>query len=131
MDNSFVRERRGISWRDQTLASISAPPMPLMVVFGVVILLMYLASYSDYKAQVERRMTGLKLLLFLLPVLLILMVHLMMVSNRWFYVGGVRPVSESINQEGSSPCGLILVVLLLLVLVYYQSSFQSSWFRAV
>lgn len=132
MGNSFVRERRGISWKDRTLASVTAPPIPLMVIFGLVVLLMCLATYSDYKAQAERTVIGFKLLLFLSPVLIILMVHLMIVSNRWFYyVRGSRPVSESINQEGSSPWGLVLVVLLLLVLVYYHSSIQSTWFRTL
>lgn len=101
MDNSFVRERREISWMDQTLASISLPPMPLMVIFGLVVLLMYLGSYWDYKAQVERSVIGFKLFLFLLPVLVILIVHLMLVSNRWFhYIRGSRPVSDqSMSQE--------------------------------
>ena len=132
MGNWFVTEGRGTSWRDQTLASVSLPPAPLMVIFGLVAALMCMASYWDYKAQMERTMTGFKLFLFLLPLLLILMVHLMMLSRRWFYIRGLRPVSDqSTSQQGSSspPWGLVLVVLLLLVLVYYHSSFQSSWFR--
>lgn len=144
----LLRGRRAVSWREQTLESVSSPPpMPLIVLFGVVMLLMCLASYSDYRAQAQRAMISFKLLLFLLPVLLILFMHLTMVFKRWFYymgLGGARSSSRlgynygplpwwssSIHGDGSSPWGLALVVLMLLVLVYYHSSVQYIWFRHV
>uniref|UniRef100_K4BVM5 Uncharacterized protein n=1 Tax=Solanum lycopersicum TaxID=4081 RepID=K4BVM5_SOLLC len=50
----FIGERRGVSWRDQTLESISAPPLALIVLFGLVIFLMSMSTYSEYKATVEK-----------------------------------------------------------------------------
>lgn len=127
-----MKGRRGISWRDQTLASSSPPPFPLMVFFGLVILLMYFATYSHYRAQAERSMLGFKLLLFLLPLLLILFVHLVML-NRWIYIGSTRINYDSSSSQddggSSSPWGLALFVMVVLVLVYYHSSAQHTWFR--
>lgn len=139
----LLRGRRGVSWREQTLESAvsSPPPMPLMVFFGVVMFLIYLANYSEYKAQTQRTMIGFKLLLFLLPVLLILFMHLTVVFNRWFYYLGGRSTASSrmaynynnygSGGEGSSPWGLAMVVLMLLLLVYYHSSVHYTWFRHV
>ncbi|KAL2499359.1 hypothetical protein Adt_24909 [Abeliophyllum distichum] len=126
----LVRDRRGISWRDQTLDSISPPPLHLLVFFGLLIMLMFLASYSDYKAQVEKSKMDLKLLLFLLPFLVILMLNFM-VDNRWWHYAGIStPAYETVRQEGTVPWGLLLLVVFLLVMVQYQSSFKSSWFRS-
>ncbi|KAL2522251.1 hypothetical protein Fot_26263 [Forsythia ovata] len=126
----LVRDRRGIGWRDQTLDSISPPPLPLLVFFGLLIMLMFLASYSNYKAQVEKSKMDLKLLLFLFPFLVILMLNFM-VDNRWWYYAGIpTPAYETVRQEGTTPWGLLLLVVFLLVMVQYQSSFKSSWFRS-
>ncbi|XP_022865878.1 uncharacterized protein LOC111385688 [Olea europaea var. sylvestris] len=126
----FVRERRGIGWRDQTLDSISPPPLPLLVFFGLLIMLMFLASYSHYKAELEKSKMNLKLLFFLLPLLVILMLNFM-VDNRWrFYTGISSPAYETVRDEGSAPWGLLLMLVFLLIMVQYQSSFQLSWFRA-
>ncbi|CAI9116937.1 OLC1v1018233C1 [Oldenlandia corymbosa var. corymbosa] len=137
MDNPepvpMLRERRpGISWRDQTLASLSAPPLPLMVIFGVVVLLLYLATSSDYKSQVEKSLAGFKVLLFLLPLVLILVVHVMMVSERWLNnLRYSRLFGAPEGGGGGSPVLLLLVVVGLLVLVYYHSLIKSSWFHPV
>ncbi|OIT34777.1 hypothetical protein A4A49_21492 [Nicotiana attenuata] len=127
----FIGERRGVSWRDQTLESISAPPLPLIVLFGLVIFLISMNTYSEYKATIERSKASLKLLSILLPFLVIFLVYILLNSNRWFYpVGFSRPVIYHLsNQEGSSPWGLALLLVLLLVMVHYQDSFQSTWFR--
>ncbi|CAA2963797.1 Hypothetical predicted protein [Olea europaea subsp. europaea] len=126
----FMRGRRGVSWRDQTLDSISAPPLPLLVFFGLLIMLMFLASYSHYKAEVEKSKMNLKLLFFLLPLLVILMLNFMVDNRWWFYAGISPPAYETVRQEGSAPWGLLLLLVFLLVMVQYQSSIQSSWFRA-
>ncbi|XP_059281522.1 uncharacterized protein LOC132035266 [Lycium ferocissimum] len=122
----LIRERRGLSWRDQTIESASTPPIPLIAFFGLVILLMYLASYSESKAHEQRSKNSMRLLLFLLPMLVVLMVYAMLVNNRWFSpdpTGGPRPVLyESMRQEGSPPWGPALLVVLLLLIVHYQNS---------
>ncbi|CAN4093988.1 unnamed protein product [Withania somnifera] len=127
----FIGERRGVSWRDHTLESLSAPPLALIVLFGLVIFLMSMSTYSEYKATVEKSKASMKLLSFLLPFLIILLVYIMIDSNRWFYPYGVtRPVVYHLaSQEGGSPWGIALLLVLLLVMVHYQQSFQSSWFR--
>uniref|UniRef100_M1ALZ3 Uncharacterized protein n=1 Tax=Solanum tuberosum TaxID=4113 RepID=M1ALZ3_SOLTU len=97
----FIGERRGVSWRDQTLESLSAPPLALIVLFGLVIFLMSMSTYSEYKATVEKSKARV-----------------------------TRPVVYHLaSQEGGSPWGIALLLVLLLVMVHYQDSFQSTWFR--
>ncbi|KAL6574426.1 hypothetical protein OROHE_001330 [Orobanche hederae] len=135
----FVRERRGISWKDQTLDSSSAPPLPLMVFFGLFITLMISAAYSDFRQRVEANKMKLRFGLLLLPLAGILVADVMLLGSlrrRWwrFATGVLRwPGYEAVADEGSSPWGLRLVLLLvlLIVMVYYQPSFQSVWFRSV
>ncbi|KAM7514063.1 hypothetical protein LguiA_003646 [Lonicera macranthoides] len=128
----LMRERRGISWKDQTLESISTPPWPLLAFFGLVILLMSLSSYSSYKAQMERTKISLNVLLFFLPLVLILLAHVTM-NNRWqpcmVRIPGLVEY-ELISREESSPWGVALVAVVVLVMAYYKSSIQSGWFRA-
>ncbi|XP_011083589.1 uncharacterized protein LOC105166067 [Sesamum indicum] len=129
----LVRERRGASWKDQTLDSLSAPPLPLLVFFGLFIMLMSLATYSEFKERVERSKMGFRLGLLLLPLVGVLVVNIMIIHRRWWrYAFGVRrSVYEAVANDGSSVVGLVVVLALLLVMVYYQSSFQSAWFRPI
>ncbi|KAK3007665.1 hypothetical protein RJ639_014307 [Escallonia herrerae] len=71
----FMRERRGISWTDQTLASISAPPLPLLVFFGLVMILLSIPIVLDLKAQMERAMVVMRIILYLSAVGLVLILH--------------------------------------------------------
>ncbi|KAK6131008.1 hypothetical protein DH2020_035248 [Rehmannia glutinosa] len=127
----FVRERRGISWKDQTLDSISAPPLPLIVFFGLLITLLYFASCSEYHERVERRKSGFRFGLLLLPMVVVLAMNLMMLRMVRYNFGAPRPVYEAAaaEAEGGSAAGLLLVLLMLLIMVHFQSSFQSAWFR--
>ncbi|PIN00519.1 hypothetical protein CDL12_26975, partial [Handroanthus impetiginosus] len=128
----FGRGRRGISWRDQTLDSLSPPPPPLMVFFGLLIMLVYFATSSEQKERIERRRTGFRFGTLLLPVAVVLFVNLTMLRRRmlWYNFGAPRPVYQVVaKEEGGSASGLLLVLVLLLVMVHFQSSFQSAWFR--
>ncbi|KAF5803762.1 hypothetical protein HanPI659440_Chr06g0249701 [Helianthus annuus] len=118
----FIREGRSEqSWVDQTLGSISTPPIQLLAFFGLVIFLLSISNHSESKAQVERESTGLNLLLYLLPLVLVLVTYVTM-RNRFSYAvqAAGLPV-ESGKQDGCSPWGVALIVVLVLVLVKYQS----------
>ncbi|EEF33128.1 uncharacterized protein LOC8285145 [Ricinus communis] len=131
----FYPRRRGPEWKQgwtgQTLGSISIPPPPLLVIFGIVILLLWLSQYTDYKAQLHHSAINFQLFLFLLPVLLILLIA--SYSTNWmpyFRLRQPRSGRESVRSaEGSSqPWGIAAFVAVLLVLLSYQSSFHSKWF---
>lgn len=68
-------KRRGQEWKQgwtgSGMASVSAPPLPLLVIFGIVISLLWLSQYKYYKAQLYNTALNLQLFLFLLPILLI------------------------------------------------------------
>ena len=119
--------RRGSSWRDQTLASISPPPMPLLGIFIIVFLLLALSSYVDYRVRMHRTVISLRLFLLLVPVILFLLARNISIYGRFIRVP--KPDHDAIHRAGTSPWGVAALVVLLLFLVSYQSSFQSRWFR--
>lgn len=128
----FLKAKKDYSWRGQTLDSLAVPPRPLMVFFGVLLLLLYLATHSDYKDRVEKRRSRSRFSLLFLPLLVVVAVNLFMLRHRMlrYKFGDPRPLYHAaVTEEASSASGLLLVLLLLLVLVHYHSSFQSSWFR--
>ncbi|CAA0816672.1 Unknown protein [Striga hermonthica] len=131
MADWFVSEKRGISWKDQTLNTISPPPLPLVAFSGLVIALLYLAYSSGHHERVERRRSDLRFGLILLPMAVVLAVNVVALRRRVArYVLGVPPVAaEAVAEDGGSVVGLLLVLLLVLVMVHYQSSVQSGWFR--
>ncbi|CAL9164518.1 uncharacterized protein LOC135672581 [Musa acuminata AAA Group] len=128
----FFAERRGPQWkhgwREQTLASLSLPPPQLIAIFAIVILFLSVSWYGDYKTQVRRTETSFRFLLFLLPAALIVIARYV-VRDSWFVFRLPRARRESIHPAGSSPWGVLLLVLVLLVMVSYQSSFHAQWFR--
>ncbi|KAL6504753.1 hypothetical protein OROHE_023511 [Orobanche hederae] len=141
--SSFVRERRGVSWKDKTLDSISPPPLPLLVFSGILIMLLYFESWSEYHERVERTKSGFRFGLFLLPLVVVLAVNMMVFGRRIVrYILGVpAPEYEAAESEcgigrsaeasdgGNLAPGLLLILLIVLVMVYYRSSVQSRWFR--
>ncbi|KAL6504452.1 hypothetical protein OROGR_026375 [Orobanche gracilis] len=139
--SSFVRERRGaVSWKDKTLDSISAPPLPLLVFSGILIMLLYFESRSEYHERVERAKSGFGFGLFLLPLVVVLAVNMMVFGRRIvrYSLGVPAPEYEAAEPEfgrsaegsdGNLGPGLLLILLIVLVMVYYRSSVQSGWFR--
>ncbi|KAK1388532.1 hypothetical protein POM88_016710 [Heracleum sosnowskyi] len=125
----FTRERRGVSWMDQSLESVSAPPGHLLMFFGLLMLVMYYSIRSDYEEKMKETKMELRLfLVILLPLLVILASH---VTINWYDVRDTsQVVYETLQEEGSSPWGVALVLLLVLFMANYHSSIHSAWFRS-
>lgn len=124
-------KRRGPEWKQgwkgQTLTSISAPPLPLLAIFAIVIFFLTLTQFTNHKAKVQTASTHLQLFLFLLPLLLIFILLPGLTGGFFrFRVSGFNHDLD--RQGGASPWGVAVLVLVLLVLVFYQSSFHSKWF---
>lgn len=120
-------------WSNQTLGSMSAPPLPLMAIFAIVIFLLSISQYSAYKEQMQSTMVGLKLVLLLVPVILIFVLSSSLVAggglNFWSPRRDGRRERWDLGRGLSGfPWGVAVLVLVLLVLVSYQSSFHSKWF---
>ncbi|KAL6497894.1 hypothetical protein OROHE_026740 [Orobanche hederae] len=120
------------SWTDQTLSSISAPPLPLIAVFAIVIFLLSLSQYNTYKEQMRYTAVSFKIFLFLVPVLLIVFIRSSLLSSGGWWLNwwpspphGRRELACGV---AGFPWGVAVLVAVLLVMVFYHSSFQSKWF---
>ncbi|PRQ27208.1 hypothetical protein RchiOBHm_Chr6g0302871 [Rosa chinensis] len=125
---SAVIERKGsgkLGWREQTLASMSVPPSPLIALVGIVVLLLYLSSYSNYRAQMYKTQASFNLFLLFLPMILIFLAYYMTKYGRFMSPSTKEKVVNA--QSGASPWGVSLFLGLMLMLVSYQSYFQSKW----
>ncbi|RDX61489.1 hypothetical protein CR513_60274, partial [Mucuna pruriens] len=68
----FYPKRRGPEWRESgTMTCVSALPVQLLTIFGIVIGFLSFSHYKDYKAQLHSTAINFHLFLFLLPVLFI------------------------------------------------------------
>lgn len=74
----LMKERRGPAWKhgwtDRTISSAvsSPPPLPVALVFGIVVFLLYVSFSMNYDKQMEKTAVGMKLFMVLVPVLLVL-----------------------------------------------------------
>ncbi|KAK1560993.1 hypothetical protein Q3G72_033178 [Acer saccharum] len=127
----FYTKRRGPVWKQgwsgQTLASLSAPPLPLLAIFGIVLLLLWLSQYTGYKAEMQLTTINFQLFIFLLPIMLIFLMASLS-SNGGYSFRIPRLPHGSMHQAGGTPWGIAILVVVLLVLISYQSSFHSKWF---
>ncbi|KAK9062733.1 hypothetical protein SSX86_019923 [Deinandra increscens subsp. villosa] len=125
----FIRDgRSGLSWADQTLGSMSAPPMRLLAFLGLVILLMSMSTYAEFKVHIEREKMALKLFFYLLPLALFLVAYVTMRYRLPYVVRAASLPMGSGKQDGCSPWGVAFLVVLVLVLVKYHSAVQLGWF---
>ncbi|GJZ25849.1 hypothetical protein Tco_0570102 [Tanacetum coccineum] len=108
---------------------MSAPPMHLVALLGLVILLLSMSSYTEFKVHIEREKMGLKLLLFLLPLALFVVTYVTMRHRLPYMVRAASTPSSSGKQDGTSPWGVAFLVILVLVLVKYHSSVQSGCWK--
>jgi hypothetical protein len=133
----FFRERRGPAWKqgwtEQTLNSISPPPMPLLTIAGIMVLLLLLSSYTSYKSQMHQTIISFKFFLFLLPLLLIFVMHMITKYGRIVILAPITKI-DAVHQAQSlppMPWGLGLLLLLLVLMLSYQSYFHSKWWPSI
>lgn len=126
----FFRERRGPAWKqgwtDQTLASISPPPLPLLAIFLIIFILLSASSYANYKNHMQQTMINFKLLLLFLPLLLILLAAFISKCESFMFPK-TKAEYGSVDRNWNMPWGLAVLVVVLLVMVSYRSTFQSMW----
>ncbi|KAJ7957868.1 Transmembrane protein [Quillaja saponaria] len=133
----LLKERRSPTWKqgwtENTLSSMSAPPLPVVAIVGIVILLLWISSYTSYKSQVQTTMINFNLFLLLLPLLLLFLADFINKYERLAYpaTNPTKKVVGQAEEDGSSPWGVAALVVLLLVLIWYQSSFKSLWSPAI
>ncbi|TXG52060.1 hypothetical protein EZV62_021229 [Acer yangbiense] len=120
------RDSRGPAWKqgwaDQTLASMSAPPWPLVAIFGIIFMLLSLSSYINYRVQMQQNMINFKIFLMFLPVLLIFVAKI-----TWSFKPRTAKHGSADDNTRSFPWSMAALVVVLLALVSYQSRVQSMW----
>lgn len=113
-----------------TLSSLSAPPLQLLFIVGIVMFLLFVPSYINFKSTVQTATIGFHVFLLVLPLLLIFIAYtiskygprLVLPAPPSFF--GSVPVR---TEAGGFPWGVAALVLLLLVLASYLSDFRSMW----
>ncbi|CAI0435254.1 unnamed protein product, partial [Linum tenue] len=116
----------------KTLASISAPPIPLLTLLLIIFFLLYLSSYSNYKHHMNQTFISFKLVLLFVPVAMIFAAQLLPKFERFVFP---RTKAEYYGSSSSAvkrrqldlPWGMVAVVVFLLLMVSFQSSLQSMW----
>lgn len=133
-----LKERRGPAWKQgwtiNTLSSISAPPLQLVSIVGIVMFLLFVPSYINFKSTVQTATVGFHLFLLFLPLLLIFIAYfvsrcgtrLVLPLPLWLLFGR-RARREEAAGGSSSPWGVATLVVLLLVLASYLSNCRSMW----
>ncbi|WCJ35099.1 hypothetical protein M5689_016367 [Euphorbia peplus] len=125
-------DRRGPSWkqgwRENTLSSLSPPPFPLLAIFIIIFLLLFISSYFNYKHHMESTVINFKLILLFLPVILIFITQLVSKWDGFFFSPPTKAkYGIDLHRRWDLPWGVVLLVVMLLVMVSYQSSLRSIW----
>ncbi|CAK9162061.1 unnamed protein product [Ilex paraguariensis] len=126
-------KRRGPEWKQgwtrRTMASVSAPPLPLLAILAIVIFLLSLSQYTGYKQQLQHSMINFQLSLFLVPIMLMVFMSFCFNGGMLFNFWSSHPrQQDSLHRTGGSAWGVAVLLVVVLVLVSYQSSFHSKWF---
>lgn len=114
-------------WTEQTIASMSLPPLPILIIFFIVVFLLYLSFSINLTKQMDRTMAGMKLFLLLIPVAIIFLAQWISVKGK-LVIPLLNTDHDAVHRASGSPWGVAVVVVLLLVLLSYQSSLHSKWF---
>ncbi|KAI9201507.1 hypothetical protein LWI28_024540 [Acer negundo] len=102
---------------------MSAPPWPLVAIFGIIFMLLSISSYINYRVQMQQNMINFKIFLLFLPVLLIFVAQIM-----WSFK--LRTTKHGLAADDNTrrfPWSMAALVVVLLALVSYQSRVQSMW----
>ncbi|QCE16689.1 uncharacterized protein LOC114163737 [Vigna unguiculata] len=129
-----LKERRGPAWKQgwttNTLCSLSAPPLQLLAIVAIVMFLLFVPSYVNFKSTVHTATVGFHLFLLLLPLFLIVVAYAISKHGSRLvlpapppFLGGIRLRTDG----GGFPWGVAALVVLLLVLASYLSNFRSMW----
>ncbi|CAJ2642940.1 unnamed protein product [Trifolium pratense] len=112
---------------------ISAPPFQLVSIVGIVMFLLFVPSYINFKSTMHKANITLHLFLMILPLLLIFIAYFISKCGPRFVLPvdffGRQLVQSRARTEGggSAPWGLAALVVLLLVLASKLSNFRSMW----
>lgn len=101
----------GLYIRKRTRNSMCPSPLPLLVFYGIFIVLLSIETYIEYKLlsfesylefkrKVEKIKMGLRLLLFLLPPVGILIVNVMLMPKmRWLLIRALQPTYRAVRRD--------------------------------
>ncbi|CAL0305869.1 unnamed protein product [Lupinus luteus] len=129
-----LKERRGPAWKQgwtkNTLSSISAPPFQLVAIVSIVMFLLLVPSFINFKSTMHTATINFNIFLLLLPLVLIFIAHFISRYGESLVVPVPRSIfrlSRAGTGGGGSPWGVAALVVLLLVLALCRSNFRSMW----
>lgn len=126
-----ARRRGGPEWKQQgwmnglAMSPASAPPIPLLAIFSIVIFLLSLSHSSSYKDRVEHTMIGFRVFAYLLPLALLFLMSSGFRFSR-FNLWNQNPRKQASPQKmmigrREFPWGVAILLLLLVLLMSFHS----------
>ncbi|XP_072956829.1 uncharacterized protein [Typha angustifolia] len=113
--------------------SLSPVPYPVLLILLMVLLLLSLSWFFTFEDFMETAEEQMNWALLVIPVLLVIVIGWTSSIESFDGLFGFyqndrqrRPNYEG-RQEGSSPWGVVAVIVLLLILVSFQPTFQDMW----
>ncbi|KAF4383069.1 hypothetical protein F8388_009100 [Cannabis sativa] len=133
----FLRDGSSSSWKvgwtERTVASLSFPPLPLMAVVGIVVVLLSISSYANYRSHMHQTVIGFKIFLLFLPLLLIFLAKFVTKYGSVLVIRTPRTKrgNNNNNNNNNSPWGVAMVLVVVMVLISYKSYFHSKWWPPI
>ncbi|KAK9089357.1 hypothetical protein Scep_028439 [Stephania cephalantha] len=99
----FWNERRGPEWKQgwvgQTMSAASLPPLPLLIVFTILLLFLSLSHHASLKEKMHHNVINFKLVLFVVPAALIF------ITRSMIYKGKINCTSRTPPRYNSPSWG--------------------------